>query len=224
MNDKKGFCLFFDWIEDLNFLESAEAWKIIVALSEYFQNGTNPLELFEGQTRVILSMMMHQIKRSEAKAESGRKGANVTNKKKLADSMPTECRQYADGTITNTITETITNTNTITNISPPKSPKGDDSELKKGFSEFWEIYPRKDAKAAARKAFEKLKPDETLLNTIVKAVEAQKRCSQWQDSKYIPYASTWLNQRRWEDDCNITPSQRQTNTMPSNIHLLDEIL
>jgi hypothetical protein len=34
---------------------------------------------------------------------------------------------------------------------------------------------------------------------ILKAVEKHKQSKQWKDGIY-PHASTWLNQRRWEDE------------------------
>jgi hypothetical protein len=70
-----------------------------------------------------------------------------------------------------------------------------------GFDRFWETYPRKTAKQEAIKAFEKLKPDAMLIETMVKAIERQKQSAQWQEDggRYIPHPATWINQRRWED-------------------------
>ncbi len=68
------------------------------------------------------------------------------------------------------------------------------------FDAFWRAYPKKKAKAAAEKAFMKLKVDESLLNIMVSAIELQKQSKQWQDMQFIPNSATWLNQRRWEDE------------------------
>lgn len=68
------------------------------------------------------------------------------------------------------------------------------------FDRFWAVYPRHVGKSVAEKSFEKLAPDDDLMNIIISALECQKKCSQWQDERYIPHASTWLNQRRWEDE------------------------
>lgn len=67
------------------------------------------------------------------------------------------------------------------------------------FDVFWESYPKKVGKEAARKAFAKVKVP---VETLVAAVEAQKRGGQWQrdNGQYIPYPATWLNQGRWEDE------------------------
>lgn len=69
------------------------------------------------------------------------------------------------------------------------------------FEKFWTMYPRKDSKVQAEKAFAKLSPTEQLLAEILAGVGRAATSEQWRkdEGKYIPYASTWLNQRRWED-------------------------
>lgn len=76
------------------------------------------------------------------------------------------------------------------------------------FAVFWKAYPRKESKAQARKAFAKA---DVRLDMLLQALEAQKQTGQWQSDggRFIPYASTWLNQKRWEDDL---PAQPENNT------------
>jgi hypothetical protein len=68
------------------------------------------------------------------------------------------------------------------------------------FDKFWSVYPRHEGKQNARKAFEKLKVDETLLETLINAIVKQKQSAQWSDPQYVPHPATWLNGRRWEDE------------------------
>jgi hypothetical protein len=74
------------------------------------------------------------------------------------------------------------------------------------FSLFWDKYPRKVAKAAAEKAFNKLKPNEELLNTILARLEVLKKSDGWvkDNGQFIPYPATFLNGRRWEDEIEST--------------------
>lgn len=65
---------------------------------------------------------------------------------------------------------------------------------------FWEAYPRKASKVAAKKAFDKLKVDDSLLEQMLNVLEIQKQSKQWADKQFIPYPTTYLNQRRWEDE------------------------
>ena len=77
------------------------------------------------------------------------------------------------------------------------------------FEEFWTAYPKKKAKEAARKAWNKLKPDEALGKTIIQAVLESAKTKDWlkENGKYIPYPATYLNGKRWEDERNETNGQ-----------------
>jgi biotin operon repressor len=90
----------------------------------------------------------------------------------------------------------------------PTKSKIDTSKTQgEGFEKFWNAYPRKTAKAAARKAWQKIKLSPELLETILKAIENQRQSDQWiKDSgKFIPYPATWLNGQRWTDELPTTP-------------------
>ena len=88
------------------------------------------------------------------------------------------------------------------------------------FTEFWQAYPRKENKGAARQAFAKaiLKaPPEVILQAVkVFATSPKGR------GDYCPHASTWLNQERWTDDpkqwerteTNGTPQKRIVINIP----------
>lgn len=69
------------------------------------------------------------------------------------------------------------------------------------FSIFWKAYPRKDSKVPAEKAFAKIAPSSDLFEKIMAGVECSRQSDQWRKDggTFIPYASSWLNQRRWED-------------------------
>lgn len=70
------------------------------------------------------------------------------------------------------------------------------------FDRFWAAYPRKVGKPAAVAAWKKLAVDEGLLGRMIAAVGRQARSDQWvkDNGQFIPHPSTWLNQRRWEDE------------------------
>lgn len=81
---------------------------------------------------------------------------------------------------------------------PRKSAK---SVFTDGFDEFWAVYPKKDAKQAAIKAWNKLKPDDELKQNIIDSVR-RNIDGKWKDSerRYIPNPATYLNGARWEDE------------------------
>lgn len=70
------------------------------------------------------------------------------------------------------------------------------------FDAFWDAYPKKVGKDAAKKAFEKRKPDQDLANKMIEAVNLQKQSDAWtkDGGQFIPHPATWLNQGRWMDE------------------------
>lgn len=74
------------------------------------------------------------------------------------------------------------------------------------FARFWSAYPRKVGKQEAVRRFRKIKPDDSLLATMLSALDAQKQSQQWLKG-FIPNPSTWLNQGRWEDEVESKPQE-----------------
>jgi hypothetical protein len=68
------------------------------------------------------------------------------------------------------------------------------------FQGFWKAYPRKVSKVDARRLWQKLQPTPELVDEILRALEIHKQSEQWKNRQYIPHPSTWLKQRRWEDE------------------------
>ncbi|MGI5977380.1 MAG: helix-turn-helix domain-containing protein [Candidatus Limivicinus sp.] len=79
------------------------------------------------------------------------------------------------------------------------------------FDRFYNSYPRKVNRAAAVKAWDKIRPDDMLLQQMLEALQQQKKSSQWQNPQYIPYPASWLNERRWEDDLPADRGQQQSS-------------
>lgn len=72
----------------------------------------------------------------------------------------------------------------------------------KGFEQFWKVYPRKKSKGQAEKAWNKIKPDESLLKIILGKIDCACKSSDWtkDNGVYIPHPATWLNAKGWEDE------------------------
>lgn len=87
------------------------------------------------------------------------------------------------------------------------------------FNDFWNEYPNKKAKQVVYKSFMKLKPDEKLFNEIMDKLNLFKQTKQWQqeNGKYIPYPSTWLNQKRWEDEIGTKEMEKTVTDKMENL-------
>lgn len=81
-------------------------------------------------------------------------------------------------------------------------PRGKRHKVVEGFEEFWKAYPKKMGKDAALRAWCAIKPKGDLLKAINRGLERDRVSEQWtkQKGRFIPYAATWLNGKRWEDD------------------------
>ena len=69
------------------------------------------------------------------------------------------------------------------------------------FDQFWASYPKKVAKADARKAWLQTKDVRPDITTVINAVTAASKTEQWMKSggSFIPYPATWLRGERWDD-------------------------
>ncbi len=70
------------------------------------------------------------------------------------------------------------------------------------FEEFYKNYPKKVKKQDVKKWFKKNKPSSELFSSMMNSLEQFRGSKDWLKDKgqYIPYPSTWLNQKRWEDE------------------------
>ena len=78
--------------------------------------------------------------------------------------------------------------------------KAVNQEADRLFALFWAVWPKRVAKAPARKAWGKLKDQPAILALIKLDLEARAKAGAWDDAKYIPNPATYLNQQRWNDE------------------------
>ena len=82
------------------------------------------------------------------------------------------------------------------------------------FATFWELYPKKVAKGAAIKAWQKLNK-----NDQAEVLEAlPNHLKYWQvkgtEKEFIPYPASWLNQMRWLDELDFEQPKPKKPAMP----------
>lgn len=104
-----------------------------------------------------------------------------------------------------------------TTILQEEVSEGDAREL---FDRFWDSYPRKESKLRAWQSFQKLHPDEILLEIMLYWIGRAVKSEQWQDKNKIPHPSTWLNQRRWEGD--VPPAASGKRGSGRDIHAVNQ--
>ena len=87
------------------------------------------------------------------------------------------------------------------------------------FELFWKHYPKKVAKADARKAWLQTKGVRPDTNQIIEAVTANCRTESWTKSggQFIPHAATWLRGERWDDELSVSLPERPWHETASGI-------
>ena len=160
-----------------------------------------------GASKEIIAAVVESVEANAAALES-RRSADRDRKRKerLSRDIPgTVTGQSADlsppSPPLNGSPLTAYNINTISPLplsptSPPSINFGQRKSDLNLFKDFWDAYPRKTAKGSAEKAWAKaiLRTSGSEIIHIVKRVK-------WPDDpEFVPHPSTWLNQRRWEDE------------------------
>lgn len=79
------------------------------------------------------------------------------------------------------------------------------------FNDFYNNYPKKVKKQDVKKWFEKNKPSNELFSSMLSSLEQFRASTDWQKDggQFIPYPSTWLNQKRWEDEYHKETEQEK---------------
>ena len=189
--------VFFEWLDVTQDLSAEEKGNLIDAVVSY-ASGQEYEHFLTGGCRIAFRFLKGQVDRNNvisdarSKARSGKTDQSKTNDNKKEQ--------------------------TATNFPKEKENKKEkEKEVKEKFARFWAAYPRKESKPEALRNFVKINPDEELLATMLAAIDRWKKTDQWQEDggRYIPHPSTWLNNKRWEDEppkkASNSPSKPRAN-------------
>lgn len=203
------------WGASVERFSDAEAGRFIKALFAYVRHGEEydgnsgredpliwqALETLRGDVESFKQKVANQKAEEEALKEK-RRAAAKARWAMQTDASASKCMQ----------TDASASTSTICNASASEN-KNKNKEIKKGLSKdnpkengafdiFWASYPRHTNKKAAQQAFQRLNPNDALMQTILAAIEKQKRSQQWtkDGGQFIPHPATWLNGQRWNDE------------------------
>ncbi|MDR6907497.1 hypothetical protein J2X63_003205 [Agromyces sp. 3263] len=131
----------------------------------------------------------HQLVKNPNKARYPRPDAEVGS---VTEHVP---ELYGDST-ESVGTGTGEQGNSSSLVQPAAEPK---SVYPKAFEEWWVLYPRKESKGAALRAWEKARKlvDQ---GTLAKATQAYTLMCLGKEKQFVKLPAGWLNDRKWEDD------------------------
>ena len=139
---KKGFIMYYDYRQHLALLKDEERGKLLMALLDYGENGSEP-EL-EGAPLMAFSFIRAQmdrdtekyVKTCEKRSQAGKQGGRPPKPKEEPEKQekPKKANAFSEkqskakkgdtetDTDTDTETDTVTDTDTFTGIYPPSNP------------------------------------------------------------------------------------------------------
>lgn len=181
-------------------LNDSEKGRLFDAMLHYAETGEEPPE-FKGNERFLWPVAKLDIDRTAQKCETLKANASKGGlaKSRNQQMLANDSKVYQ--TVANDSKDNQTEANPALNNNI-KIKKNNNKEKDLMFDQFWAAYPRKEAKPKAYAAFQKINPDEELLEKMLSAIERWKASDQWNEDngRYIPHPTTWLNQQRWNDD------------------------
>jgi hypothetical protein len=135
------------------------------------------------------------------KAELEAKSLDISRKRSEAGKRGMASRYQADN-------KTLTNSNP--EPEPEPEPITTNVVISDRFDEFWAVWPRREAKATAKKSWAKALKKATVEEILTGAVRFAQSPNR-PELRFVPHASTWLNNERWSDPEPVGDSSRVTN-------------
>jgi hypothetical protein len=192
--------VWFDFEERTEMLNEVEKGRLLLAMLRYAQGKELP-EL-KGGERFLFPVFKIDIDRDattyNARINNGAKGGRPKKETEENLTKPNE-----------TEPNPIAKNKEYRNKIKEEEQKTKEQEVITGcvrFADFWTIYPNKVKKPTAQTAWRSGKLDK-IADVII--ADVQRRCeTEWkgEGARYVPHPTTYLHQRRWEDE---TPPQER---------------
>ena len=205
---KKWFC--YNPIENENQAKGLNKQLAEIPKSKLFESFVNCVKEHCKYTETILkgfdipfSNPSETLPKPYAKPGTGTGTGSVTETGDKNTCAPDDARAYAAPSPSGSV-EAEKVTATLDDKPPESRPRSPFTSKRQEqlFDEFWAEYPKKRSKGQAEKTWVKLKPDEQLFEAIMTGLKRAKTSVDWtrNGGQYIPYPSTWLNAKGWEDE------------------------
>lgn len=247
MGIKKSFIFYYDWWDIFEPLSDEQKGVLISKIFSYVKEGeeTDIDDLaLKISFNVIRNTINRDVEKYEKicieRTKNAKKGAlkrwgndeNETNneiaeKEKSKVNMPNAAKCYQ--MVPNDTDNDNDNDNDTDNVNDNDNDNVNDNNISfsaktarvysEDFLLFWKEYPKKVGKGEAYKQWKKAKLTCDEKTEIINALKWQKKSYNWCNSngRFIPNPSTYISQRRWEDepdlnlDNDITDPNRYTD-------------
>ena len=239
MKERKSFIFYYDWWDIFEPMTQIQKGDLLTGIYDYVRNGTEP-KYSELGMQIAFNVIRNTLNRDSEKYERICKQRSEGIKKRWSVNREEYLSIDKNTSVTdNDNVNDNKNDNVNDNVNVNDNDTDNDISTSPSFSsktvcaysddflEFWKKYPKKVGKGDAFKKWKKAKLTNTDKNDITNALNWQKKSDRWRDSngRFIPNPSTYISQRRWEDEpdlnfnSDITDPSRYTDgdTLPDFI-------
>ena len=214
-NNRKYFIVPLEYAEELDLFTNEQLGELFRALLHYSAYGTDsdsnsfPIKLMY---RILKKGIDQNFEKYEEVSNKRRDAINKRWNKEKQEKTENDTNEYNSiqmntneyKPIQNDTNDTNTNTktNTKTNTNNSSSAKLSDKVFEDEFQEVWNIYPRKEGRKNALKAYIKARKNGTSKETILSGLNAyiNKIKAERTETQYIKHGSSWFSQECWLDD------------------------
>ena len=231
--NKKAFVVYTDWKKYIDDLDDVQIGMWTRWMFEYcndkWKDKDSQIEYPTDAAVKMLCLLTKDILKRDLKKYEDKKNRLLKNGKQYRTDINTKSVRNQNEIDTDIGTDIDTNIETVNsnkllvnnnldsnninfsnkelesnNIKNNKSIVLKNENYTEDFERFWSMYPRKENKKNAFRIWTKLKVSNELLEKILKFIIYKiKYSEQWQDIKYIPMPTTFLNGKRWEDEVDF---------------------
>lgn len=175
---------------------------------EVVHNVIEKYELFDcNNTHFYSNSVLNRLNMRAEKSEKARKSIEARWKKAKSknESNTNEIRPYNES---NTIKEKKSKENE-SKVNKKENKENDltSNDIENEFNTLWKMYPRKQGKPNALKAYTKARKNGTTFDEVKQGIEnyCNHLKAKGTTTEYIKHGSTWFNGEGWTDEYDFTP-------------------
>ncbi len=212
MANKKSFIFYYDWWDIFEPMSQQQRGDMLTGIYQYVRNGIEP-EYGELGMKIAFNVIRNALNRDGEKYEKICTARSEGIKKRWAKNKEEYLSIHKNTFVTDNVNDSD-NVNANDNDNVNDTDNVNDINITSSFSSktacvysddflaFWKEYPKKVGKGEAFKQWKKARLTLSDKENILSALKWQKNTDRWRDNKgrYIPNPSTYISQRRWEDE------------------------
>jgi len=237
MKERKSFIFYYDWWDIFEPMTQTQKGDLLTGIYDYVRKGTEP-NYSELGMQIAFNVIRNTLNRDSEKYEKICKQRSEGIKKRWSVNREEYLSIHKNTSVTDNDSDNV-NVNDNKNDNVNDNGTDNDINVSSSFSsktvceysddflDFWKEYPKKVGKGDAFKKWKKAKLTNTDKTDIMNALNWQKKSDRWRNDygRFIPNPSTYISQRRWEDEpdlnfnSDITDPSRYTDgdTLPDFI-------